>query len=316
VLPVLPVVRRDADVFAVLPELLRPLNAVAWERDGTTVAGHALRLLGLTEPERRLFLSYRRHEASSLALQLREHLSRRSFDVFLDRFSVPPAADFQRRIDIELSDKAFVLLLESPSAVGSQWVQHEVAYALSHGIALLALSLPETQDDDRFPAVDDAFRLPLDARQLVAAEQGVGPHDRVLDSDGLAAVLDAVEDRYARQLRRRRTALLGSLEQWLSDADGDPQPTADEWGLAADHPAAGPGVFLITPRAPRPAELRRLDDLRAAHAGVDGASVDGYLVFAAPAQDPDDERLIDWITDQRPLTTHPHMSIPDLLGLR
>ena len=75
-------------------------------------------------------------------------------------------------------------------------------------------------------------------------------------------MLDEVEDRYARQLRRRRAALLGSLADWLWQAKADPQPLPDEWALAAQAPGAARAVFLVTPRAPTPADLRRLDGLR------------------------------------------------------
>jgi hypothetical protein len=309
--PILPIVWPDADVAAVLPELLRPLNTATWDRSGAAVVGAVLRLLGLIEWERRLFLSYRRRDTSGLALQLREHLGRRAYDVFLDRFSVPPAADFQRRIDVELSDKAFVLLLESTSAAGSEWVQHEVAYALSHGISLLALSMPDTPTDARFASVDEAFRLNLDAHDLEPAPDGDG--DLVLTTNALESVLDEIESRYARQLRRRRASLLGSLEEWLRQAGGNPRPLSDEWALAANAPDAEPSVYLITPRAPSPSDLRRLDDLRPEGAG--NGEAHGRLVFAASVQDEEDQRLIAWIVDHRPLSTHPHVAVPDLLGI-
>jgi len=289
---------------------------VTWEPGGAAAVRAILRLLGLIERERRLFLSYRRHDTSSLALQLREQLSRRAYDVFLDRFSVPPAADFQRRIDVELSDKAFVLLLESPSAVGSEWVQHEVAYALSHGISLLALSMPDTPKAARFPSVDKAFRLELDTNDLETARDASGSNDMVLTSDALETVLDEIETRYARQLRRRRASLLGSLEEWLQQAGGKPRQLADEWAVAADIPGGEPSVYLITPRAPSPSDLRRLDGLRPQGSAHGGFQATGHLVFAAPAQDEEDKRLIAWIVDQRPLSTHPHVSIPDFLGIR
>jgi hypothetical protein len=313
---VLPVVKPEADIFSILPEVLRPLNAVTWTRGGVAAVGAILRLLGLTERERRLFLSYRRHDTSSLALQLREHLGRRAYDVFLDRFSVPPAADFQRRIDVELSDKAFVLLLESPSAAGSEWVQHEVAFALSHGISLLALSMPDTPKSARFPSVDPAFRLELGEEDTEPASDALGPNDVVLKEMALEKVLDEIESRYARQLRRRRASLLGSLEEWLLRAGGNPRPLSDEWAVAADAPGGDPTVYLITPRAPSPSDLRRLDDLRPQGSAVGGAKAKGRLVFASPAQDEEEQRLIAWIVDDRPLSTHAHVGIPDLLGIR
>ena len=64
-----------------------------------------------------------------------------------------------------------MLLLESESAIGSDWVQHEVAYALSHRIAVLALALPGIDVEDQFEVIDDAFRLRLAGSDLV----GVGP---------------------------------------------------------------------------------------------------------------------------------------------
>jgi hypothetical protein len=306
--PVLPLVQPQADIFTTLPESLRRLNAIEWDRDGGHVVGEIARLLGLAESERRLFLSYRRLETSSLALQLREHLSRRTFDVFLDRFSVPPAADFQRRINVELADKAFVLLLESPSAVGSDWVQHEVAYSLSHGISLLALCMPETVEKEEFPSVDEAFRMRLGKDDLVAAINPVGPDDRVLHDRKLEAVLDEIEARYARQMRRRRVALLGSLEHWLGEAGRSPGPLSEQWALSAHDPD---GVFMITPGAPLPGDLRRLDGLRRQLS--DGA--EGHLLFAAPVRAEQDERLIEWIVEGRALSASPYLDTPELLGL-
>jgi hypothetical protein len=300
-LPVLPLTHKDDDIFAILPEVVRPLNAQVWEGTEDRAVQALLRLLGLIERERRLFLSYARRETSALALQLRTRLSERGYDVFLDRFSVPPAADFQRRINIELSDKAFVLLLESPAAVDSKWVQHEVAFAHTHSIALLALSLPETT---KFAAVDEAFRYPLAPESL----RGLGVN-RTLRAQPLEDVLDEVETRYARQLRLRRVDMLGSVAVWLRKAGVAFAATEDEWGVAADWPSARRTVFLVTPRSPAPGDLHRLDRLRKQH----GAA--GCLVYASPERDPDDEQLLKWIRGRRPLTTKLHERVPDLLGL-
>jgi hypothetical protein len=300
-LPVLPVTHKGDNIFAILPEVVRPLNAHVWEGTEDRAVQALLRLLGLIERERRLFLSYARSETSALALQLRTRLSERGFDVFLDRFSVPPAADFQRRINIELSDKAFVLLLESPAAVDSKWVQHEVAFAHTHSIALLALSLPETT---KFPAVDEAFRYQLLPETLDGLDAG-----RTLLPQPLEHVLDEVETRYARQLRLRRVDMLGSVAIWLRKAGVAFAATEDEWSVAADWPPAKRTVFLVTPRSPAPSDLHRLDLLRRKHSAA------GCLVYASPDRDPDDEQLLKWIRGRRPLTTRLHERVPDLLDL-
>ena len=42
--------------------------------------------------------------------------------------------------------------------MGSEWVQHEVAYALSHQISVLALTTPGVDVTEQFGVIDDAFR--------------------------------------------------------------------------------------------------------------------------------------------------------------
>ena len=141
--PVLPIVRSQ-DTGAVrdkLPTAIRHINAVDWDEDAMAARITLLEMLGLVEDERRVFLSYRRNDSNSMAVQLHMELVRRRFDVFLDRFAVPPGEDFQRRLTEDLGDKAFVVLLESSDLRNSQWVQHEITYAHSHRIDVLAITL-------------------------------------------------------------------------------------------------------------------------------------------------------------------------------
>lgn len=303
-LAVVPVLRPGGRMHASFPELIHPLNALTWGL-GEEPALALLRALGVVEEERRLFLSYRQAESSALALQLRRALSERSYDVFLDRFSVPPGADFQRRIDIELADKAFVLLLESASAIGSDWVQHEVTYALSHRIAVLALTLPGVDIEEQFEVIDDAFRLPLTDSDFAGNDS-----KQTLCEAALQRVLDAVEWRYAREIRRRRQQLLGSASDFLMRAGYDRAPL-DRWAVLATRGAERIAV-LVTPSVPRPADLRVVDQLRQRVAELDGRE-DGlraYLVHDVEDHDPDSRDLAEWIVADRPLSI---VALDDLL---
>jgi hypothetical protein len=273
-----------------------------WDEDPGAVTRALLRLFGLIEQERKLFLSYRRAETSALALQLRRELTDRTYDVFLDRFSVPPADDFQRRLDIELSDKAFVVVLESPEAVDSPWVAHEIAYALERQISVLGLTLPETQTDQCFPTIDDAFRIRLRDDDLTAS---AGDLDRRLTDTSLAWILDEIEWRYARLMRRRRQQLLGSLRDWLRLA-GHREVAERGWALIAADANGVETAYFVTPRAPTARDVQEVDRVREKRN-------DGLVVFAAPAQDPDDAALIDWICEGRPLADKPR-HVPN--GLR
>src|SRR5258708_26498777 len=51
-------------------------------------------------------------------------LARARFDVFLDRFSVPPGEDFQQRLDRDVGDKAFIVVIESPGLRSSRSEEH------------------------------------------------------------------------------------------------------------------------------------------------------------------------------------------------
>lgn len=303
--PVVPIVRAGAKHEDVLPNEIRFLNSVSWDEAREDCLLAFLEHLGLVEEERKLFLSYRRSETEHLAIQLRESLCQRRFDVFLDRFSVPPGEDFSVRIDQELADKAFVLLLESRSAIGSEWVQHEVSYALSHHISLLALSTPDADPLGIVGSVDEAFRCRLTSGELVTPG--------ILATASLDRVLAEVEMKHARQMRRRRIQLLGSLQDWLQRAGFSVDSIAD-WALLATRTKDVPKVYYVTPRPPKPEDLRIVDELRS---GVSSAGVDplGFVVHEAEEQSPRRNALNQWIIAGRPLDMICLRAVPGALGL-
>ena len=248
---ILPIVDPDGagDIRRQLPDRIAHLNAAFWPGDGTQAATTLLEMLGLVEKERKIFISYRRSETSALAVQLHTALVQRRFDVFLDRFAVEPGVDFQHRLEEDLGDKAFVLVLESPELRDSRWVRHEIAYAHSRRIELLALTLPGTDRSELVPTIDDAFRLRLSDSHV--SEEGS------LSSAGLALILDEIELGHARALRRRREQILGSVRKKLQD-DGCTCSPADDWCVVAYEPSGRSGLFWVTPRRPEPTDFYSL----------------------------------------------------------
>jgi hypothetical protein len=85
--PVVPLVEASAKFDEVVPDLLHPINAL--DRSSLSkVSAAVLRWLGLTEKQRRVFVSYRRSDSLLIGEQVWETLSKAGFEVFLDRFSV------------------------------------------------------------------------------------------------------------------------------------------------------------------------------------------------------------------------------------
>ena len=247
---VLPVIRSSEPdpVSDMLPARIKHLNAVDWDWDRSLAQGTILRLLGLVEDERRLFLSYVRRDSANVAEQLHRELQERQFDVFLDRFTVPPGADFQRRLTEDLADRAFLLLLESDGLRDSEWVEYEVNYALTHGISTLAVTMPNLAKDREAP-IDEAFRFRLSPDDL---------QDGELSSATLRALLDRIELSHASALRRRREQLLGSLIDHLEASGCSCDPLA-EWAIIATATGRVTSAFQVAPRRPRVEELRALE---------------------------------------------------------
>ncbi|MHB1166170.1 MAG: toll/interleukin-1 receptor domain-containing protein [Candidatus Nanopelagicales bacterium] len=271
-----------------------------------SVALLVLQLVGLADEDRRIFLSHRRTDGSVLAEQLRTALADDRWDVFLDRFSVPPAVDFQERLDRELADKAFVLLLETPQASGSDWVEHEVAFALRHRLGLLSLALPETTRAQLFPSVHDSWRHRLAARDFKA-----GHRSGELTPAALDRVLVDIELGHAKATRLRRESVMSDAEAELLSLGYSVQPVS-EWALLGTRDGVQDLVVAI-PRAPVPADLREAEMQRRLHRRS-GMSTRAWLVH--PTEDVDTRRvsLLLWLTARRKVVPTPLMLLRSRLS--
>jgi hypothetical protein len=296
---VVPVIRPGADFHASVPDALSPINAIPWDVAGHDVAEYVLSALGIADFERQVFVSYRRSDAAPIAEALWHRLSERRFDVFLDRFSVPPGADFQARLRAELSDKAFAVIIESPDAAGSPWVEYEVAYAFSHSIGVRALTVPGTLPRQLFRVVPEPFRIRLADTDV---EMTTGSPRKLADA-ALNRVVYAIETAHEEVLARRREQLLLGARDELRGAGWSVREVA-QWTLLASG-QSGAQLVRVTPRAPRPTDLWQLDRerTRLARAGVIDSSVTGRLVHASADIEPDSVALIEWIGDTRGLSS-------------
>lgn len=142
-----------------VPPSLRPLNQIRAVIGDKAVLHDLLRSIGILSARPRIFISYLRSEASVLAEQLYTELVRKGFEIFLDRFSVSPGADFQKRLDEELIRMGTVLFVESKNSHKSRWIRHETDFALLHRLGTIALTLP---DGKRSSLITPDDRLDLD----------------------------------------------------------------------------------------------------------------------------------------------------------
>jgi hypothetical protein len=203
---VLPVVSALPKFKSEVPEELYPINGTAWV-NLPSLAEEVLQHLGLTERDRRVFLSYLRRETTPMAYQLYDELHRRRFSTFLDTCEIEHGERVQDRIEQALQSTSFVLLLYSPSVETSEWIEKEINFALTHGLGLLALALPDAEKKAPFKMTPSDRRL-----QLQKSDRKV---DGRLTAAALKRVCLAIEQEHADQFRSRRERLIHDVNAAL-----------------------------------------------------------------------------------------------------
>ncbi|ARS53532.1 toll/interleukin-1 receptor domain-containing protein [Kushneria konosiri] len=177
--PIVPVVSDLNRVALEVPEILQSLNCLSYANGGAKrVATALLECAGLLPKQRRVFVSYRRDEASQAALQMFDALSAKHFDVFLDTRSIAPAEDFQTMLWHRLCDSDVLLMLDTPDYFNSRWTAAEFGRALAKGISVLRVGWPEACCSDR---LGTASLAELDTSELDASSGRISDHaiDRI-----------------------------------------------------------------------------------------------------------------------------------------
>lgn len=142
---ILPVVSNSEEFTQQIPRELWKVNGfhLASSENIEALVSTVLEGLGLLRLSRRLFISYKRDESSSVAIQLFEKLERAGFDVFLDTHSIRPGEVFQEELWHRLADTDIVVLLNTPGFLKSNWTKLELAKASAMSIGILQLIWPK-----------------------------------------------------------------------------------------------------------------------------------------------------------------------------
>jgi len=165
--PILPIASAEGRVSVEIPTQLRVLNCLTCASHGLQrIATAMLECVGLLPRQRRVFVSYRREDASQVALQLFNALSTRLFDVFLDTHGIAPAEDFQAVLWHRLCDSDVLIMLDTPGYFDSRWTSAEYGRALAKGISVLRIGWPNVNPS---PRASTASRIDLTADEVDAA---------------------------------------------------------------------------------------------------------------------------------------------------
>lgn len=126
-----------------IPYILSNQNAIRFNDSETDrIANIILESFELLRSTRKIFISYRRNESSSVAIQLYEALESYNYDVFLDTHTIGKGEPFQDELWHRMTDCDVIVLLNTPKFLESHWCKEEFAEAGTKKIGLVQLIWP------------------------------------------------------------------------------------------------------------------------------------------------------------------------------
>lgn len=211
--PIIPFLGLGDDFAAVVPDCLLSFNGQRRRVDDpamTELATSLLECVGLLRHQRRVFISYRRVESRSAALQIHDLLTARGFDVFLDTHDIRPGDPFQDVLWHRLVDSDIMVMLDTPTYFESKWTRQEFGRARAKDIQVLRIVWPDHQPSN---LTDLAETIYLDASSLLGND---GPIQEALAN----SILLRVEHLRSRSIAARYLSIIGKLRADIEKIGG------------------------------------------------------------------------------------------------
>lgn len=218
---VLPIVQGSLDDFSqCVPKIISTYNGLAIsEQDKDLkvekIVNNILEAFSLLRKNRRVFISYKRDESTSVAIQLYEALEKNGFDVFLDTHSIRPSEPFQDELWHRMADSDVVVLLNTSNFLESMWTTKELAMANKLLLGMIVVSWPDHSIKNHRDA-EISFPIQLKANEF-------NDEGKRLDSNVVDAIIESVESIRARTLAARRDNLISNFMKMAKSKGCNPQ---------------------------------------------------------------------------------------------
>jgi hypothetical protein len=188
-----------------IPKILENQNALQYDKTkDDQIVDLALESFGKLRNSRKVFISYKRDESSSVAIQLYEALEKNNFDVFLDTHSIKQGEPFQEELWHRMSDCDVIVLLNTLGFLTSRWCKEEIAEASAKQIGVVQLIWPYHKLDN---TSEVCFPLQLNDSNFVDGIYNDKDRSKFID-DFLSEVVEEVESVRARNLAARQDGLI------------------------------------------------------------------------------------------------------------
>ena len=205
--PIVPIVPAGEKLATTVPAEICNTNAYFLDPADPGMVGVtavALECLGLLRRQRRVFISYRRDDSRSAAVQLHDELSGRGYDVFLDTHDIIPGDIFQEMLWHRLADCDVVIMLDTKDYFASKWTKQELGRSLAQGIHILRIIWPRQAGEkgaSRHLSLSDSMLLTLDDFDS----------NGILDAARISEVVRRTETLRSRSVASRHREIAGKL---------------------------------------------------------------------------------------------------------
>lgn len=197
------------DSFSIeIPKLLENQNGLKYEAESTQkVVNLIFESFGLLRNTRKVFISYKRNESSSAAVQLFEALERNNFDCFLDTHSIKQGEPFQDELWHRMTDCDVIVLLNTTGFLTSRWCKEEIAEAGIKKIGVIQLIWP----DNKLAVTDEiCYPFPLSSIDFNSGVYNSAVSSRFVDHV-VDRIVNEVESLRARNQASRRDGLISEF---------------------------------------------------------------------------------------------------------
>lgn len=191
-----------------IPCILSNQNAMQFkDAELDRIANIILESFELLRSTRKIFISYRRNESTSVAIQLYEALESYNYDVFLDTHSIGKGEPFQDELWHRMTDCDVLVLLNTPKFLESHWCKEEFAEAGAKQIGIVQLVWPNHE----IKKIDSGSHIsyPIQLRESDFVDNIYNNKDRSKLVDVIVdEIIQKVESVRARNLASRQDNLI------------------------------------------------------------------------------------------------------------
>ncbi|MBS1687460.1 MAG: toll/interleukin-1 receptor domain-containing protein [Bacteroidetes bacterium] len=200
----------EENKFAIhIPKILEKYNGFLYNNANKIESIVALILegWGLLRSSRKLFISYKRTESRSVAIQLYEEFEKNGFDVFLDTHSIKPGDIFQDELWHRMTDCDVIVVLNTPNFLNSFWCKEEIAEANGKLIGIVQLVWPNHKLENIAELC-----LPISLKDSDFVDKIYDDKNKSLFSDHqIDKIISNVESVRARNLVSRQNSIINEL---------------------------------------------------------------------------------------------------------